>query len=66
MTRFLALYSGPSIHSAELIAVSADERIVHDFGRRLITDPREPEDDELDHPPSVNGNGHSRRPTRST
>ena len=64
MTRFLALYSGPSIHSAELIAVSADERIVRDFGKRLIAG--ETEDTPDRRPRSKNGNGSPRRPMKNT
>ena len=65
MTRFLALYDGQTISSASLLAVSADERLVADFGKRLIMDEPEPED-ERDRPPSKNGNGHPRRPMKST
>jgi hypothetical protein len=38
MTTFLALYRGHTIMSAELVAVSADQALVKDFGRRLVTD----------------------------
>jgi len=42
MTAFLALYSGQTVNSAELIALSTDERIVIDFARRLVAE-RTPE-----------------------
>ena len=38
---FLALYRGPSIPQARLVAVSADPRLVSDFASRLLDD--EPE-----------------------
>jgi hypothetical protein len=58
VTRFLALYDGQTISSASLLAVSADERLVRDFGKRLIDE----DDDERDRRPSENGNGSTRRP----
>jgi len=36
--RFLALYDGKTVSSAELLAVTADERILRDFGRCLMGD----------------------------
>jgi hypothetical protein len=33
---FLALYRGPSIPQARLVAVSADPQLVADFARRLL------------------------------
>jgi hypothetical protein len=39
--RFLALYSGSTISDAELVAISADRKIISDFGKRLVSD--EPE-----------------------
>ena len=63
MTHFLALYSGDTVSRAELIALSADQRIVEDFAKRLVTD--EPDDElrgKLDHRPSTNGSPQ-RRPT---
>jgi hypothetical protein len=42
MTRFLALYDGKTVSSAELLALSADRRLVEDFGKRLVSD--EPDD----------------------
>ena len=70
MTTFLALYRGKSISAAELVAVSADQEIVRDFGRRLVSD--EPKvlelEDEHRRPPR-SGNGTApykgRRPTKS-
>jgi hypothetical protein len=57
MTTFLALYRGETILGASLVAVSADQKIVSEFGKRLIAD--EPEDgpDQRDCPPSANGYG---------
>ena len=66
MTRFLALYDGQTISSASLLAVSADERLVADFGKRLIMDEPERETDGHDRRPPVNGNGHPRSPMKST
>jgi len=42
--RFIALYDGPTVSSAQLLALTGDERIVKDFGRRLFEDdlPNEP------------------------
>ena len=42
MTTFLALYQGPSIAHAELVAVSSNRRIVSDFAEKLLDEP-EPE-----------------------
>ncbi len=55
MTRFLALYGGPTISSAELLAVSADQRLVQDFGRRLVSE--EPDEPEM--------KDHGRRPKQN-
>ena len=38
MTTFLALYRGASISTAELVAVSANQEIVSDFARQLVTE----------------------------
>lgn len=38
MTTFLALYRGKTVSSAELVAVSADQRLVEDFAFRLTVD----------------------------
>ena len=38
MTTFLALYSGKDVEHAELVAISANERLVEDFARRLVRD----------------------------
>jgi len=49
--RFLALYNGKTVSSAELLAVTADEQILDDFGKRLLGEhpgerPSHPRDDE--------------------
>jgi len=36
MARFIAVYSGPSIGTAELVAVSADPRLVADVAARML------------------------------
>jgi len=36
--KFLALYSGRTISSAELVALTANERILNDFAKRLVGD----------------------------
>ena len=41
MTTFLALYSGKDIEHAELVAISANERLIQDFAQRLTE--KEPE-----------------------
>jgi hypothetical protein len=58
MTRFLALYDGKTVSSAELLAVSADRRLVEDFGRRLV------QDDEPEFGPSA-GPVDEYRPTKN-
>jgi hypothetical protein len=46
MTEFLALYSGQTVNSSEVIAVSADPLIVRDFTERLLAFPHQPITDE--------------------
>jgi len=36
MTQFLALYQGPTVSSAELIAISANPELLRDFGQKLL------------------------------
>lgn len=49
MITFLALYQGPSIARAELVAVSSNQRIVSDFARKLVEeDEYEPGSEELE------------------
>lgn len=36
MTRFVAVYEGPTLSAARLLAVSADERIVNKFFEELL------------------------------
>lgn len=45
MTTFLALYHGDTVNSSELLAVTADRRIVEDFAARLLGQPSEPSQD---------------------
>ncbi len=45
MTAFIALYRGETVSAAQLIAVTADPKLVQDFAARLITeDPKQEED----------------------
>ncbi len=44
MARFLALYTGESVNSAKLLALTAAPKIVCDFAARLLDEP-EAEDD---------------------
>jgi hypothetical protein len=44
MNRFLALYEGPTVSSARLLALSADERVVAKFYEALAPE-SEPEAD---------------------
>jgi hypothetical protein len=39
MTTFLALYRGPTVASAELIAISIDDEIIADVARRILREP---------------------------
>jgi hypothetical protein len=45
MTEFLALYSGATVNSSEVLALSADPRIVRDFAARLLEQPPKVSDD---------------------
>jgi hypothetical protein len=45
VTTFLALYHGDTVNSSELLAVTADRRIVEDFAARLLGQPSEPSQD---------------------
>ena len=36
MTSFIALYSGETVSGARLVALTADPRLVRDFGSRLL------------------------------
>ena len=45
MTTFLALYHGDTVNNSELLAVTADRRIVEDFLARLLGQPSEPSED---------------------
>ena len=58
--RFLALYNGKTVSSAELLAVTADERILEDFGRRLLGDECQRNESVVREPPA------SERPTGRT
>jgi hypothetical protein len=42
MARFIAVYSGPTIGAAELVAVSADPGLVDDVAARLLPDEYRP------------------------
>jgi len=44
LTTFLALYHG-DVNNSELLAVTADRRIVEDFVARLLGQPSEPSED---------------------
>jgi len=48
MRSFLALYRGPSIESSELIAVSADQKLIKNFVKGLV-------EEEPDYHPWHNG-----------
>jgi hypothetical protein len=41
MARFLALYEGPTISSARLLAVSAEPRLISKFFEELVAEPEE-------------------------
>lgn len=45
MRDFLALYRGPNIDRAQLIATTVDRDLVEEFARRLLADPKPPERD---------------------
>ena len=56
MTTFVALYRGPTVASAKLVAVTADPSLVADVSSRLL---RQPADDAED--PVVAGLERARR-----
>ncbi len=39
MSQFVALYGGATVNSSEILALSADPRIVRDFAARLLEQP---------------------------
>jgi hypothetical protein len=45
MASFIALYSGQTLASAKLVAVSSDASIVRDFTTRLLAEPAVASDD---------------------
>jgi hypothetical protein len=45
VTNFIALYRGPTVTEARLVAVSSEPQIVDRFARELVSDP-----DETDRP----------------
>ena len=45
MTTFLALYRGPSIEQARLVATTVDPELVKEFARRLLTKSESTEQD---------------------
>lgn len=47
MAHFLALYSGQSLSSARLVAVSSDPSIVRDVAERLLHAPLAEDDDSV-------------------
>ena len=62
MRNFLALYRGQDIETSELIAVSADPRLIRNFALGMVEDdPGDEPEDGHDHRPPVNGNGPPRR-----
>ena len=44
MAHFIALYSGQTLASAKLVAVSSESVLVHDFATRLLASSPVPED----------------------
>ena len=58
MRSFLALYRGPSIESSELIAVSADQKLIKNFVKGLVEeepDPRHQHYGKENAPPDLRG-----------
>lgn len=45
VTTFMALYRGPNIDRARLIAITADSELVQEFARRLLVKSEPPEHD---------------------
>jgi len=45
VTTFLALYHGNTVNASEILALTADRRIVEDFVDRLLGEPSEPSRD---------------------
>jgi hypothetical protein len=50
VTNFIALYRGPTVNEARLIAVSSEPQIVERFVRELVSDPEETDRPEPDKP----------------
>ena len=53
MTDFVALYRGRTVTEAELVAVSAQERLVRRFCAELLGESGEKQEDEADKPSTV-------------
>jgi hypothetical protein len=45
VSQFVALYSGATVNSSEILALSADPRIVREFAARLLEQPPRISDD---------------------
>jgi hypothetical protein len=45
VTTFLALYHGATVNSSEILAITADHRIVEEFAGRLLSERPEPSED---------------------
>jgi hypothetical protein len=45
VTTFLALYRGATVNSSEILAITADRRIVEEFAGRLLGERPEPSED---------------------
>jgi hypothetical protein len=49
----VALYRGPTVSSAELVAICTDSDLVREFSRKMLAEPEHPEPDgvlyELEH-----------------
>jgi len=44
-TSFVALYRGPTVSSAELVAVCTDPALVRELAEKMLAEPEEPEPD---------------------
>ena len=44
-TSFVALYRGPTVSSAELVAVCTDSGLVREFSEKMLAEPERPEPD---------------------